>query len=120
MPGKKGKIIFANIEIQEDGSKKYKVNGTLFFGSVFNFKELFDINNDPQNGFLDLRYAKVMDHSAIDAINSIAGRYEAAGKRFTLIRPSKNCRLLLENVKNITSIHIAEDKEDKERFTAFV
>lgn len=112
----KGKIIFANIEMEEDGTKRYKINGTLFFGSVYNFKELFDINNDPENVYLDLRYAKVMDHSAIDAINSIADRYEALGKRFTLIRPSKNCRLLLENAKNITSIHIADDEGYEDRF----
>jgi sulfate permease, SulP family len=31
----KGKIIYANIETGENGEKIYKINGVLFFGSVY-------------------------------------------------------------------------------------
>jgi SulP family sulfate permease len=109
----KGKVIYANIEEGADGSRRYKINGTLFFGSVLNFKELFDVANDPHHVILDLRYAKVMDHSAIEAIDKIAGRYAAAGKRLTLSRVSRDCRLLFQNASKITTIHI-EDIETSE------
>ncbi len=111
----KGKIIFANIEFPEEGVKKYKVNGTIFFGSVINFKEIFDFNNDPKKVILDMKYAKVMDHSAIEAINIVAEKYKSLGKEFVLIRPGHDCRLLLENAEDITSINI-EEIEEEERF----
>jgi SulP family sulfate permease len=105
----KGKVIYANIETGENGEKIYKINGVLFFGSVYKLKEMFDINTDPMNVVLDLKYAKVMDFSGIETINGIAERYEALGKTFTLIRPNENCKLLLENAKNIGSIKFAID-----------
>ncbi|MGM0509207.1 MAG: SulP family inorganic anion transporter [Fusobacteriota bacterium] len=113
----KGKIIFANIEETEDGAKKYKINGTLFFGSVLNFKELFDINNDPAKVILDLKYSKVMDHSAIEAISSISEKYESIGKKFSVIRPGHDCRLLIENAEDITSIKFKETEEDEKVIT---
>jgi len=105
----KGKIIYANIETGENGEKIYKINGVLFFGSVYKLKEIFDVNRDPMNVILDLKYAKVMDFSGIETISAIAGRYEALGKTFTLIRPNENCRLLLQNAKNIGSIKFSMD-----------
>ncbi|UUV17622.1 SulP family inorganic anion transporter [Fusobacteria bacterium ZRK30] len=105
----KGKIIYANVETDENGEKIYKINGVLFFGSVYKLKEIFDVNRDPVDVILDLKYAKVMDFSGIETINAIAERYEALGKTFTLIRPNENCRLLLQNAKNIGSIKFILD-----------
>lgn len=105
----KGKIIYANIETGENGEKIYKINGVLFFGSVYKLKEIFDVNKDPVDVILDLKYAKIMDFSGIETINAIAERYEALGKTFTLRRPNENCRLLLQNAKNIGSIKFAID-----------
>ena len=105
----KGKIIYANIEIGNDGEKIYKINGVLFFGSVYKLKDIFDVNGDPKDVILDLKYAKVMDFSGIETINGIAERYEAIGKTFTLIRPNENCKSLLQNAKNIGSIKFALD-----------
>jgi len=105
----KGKIIYANIENGENGEKIYKINGVLFFGSVYKLKEIFDVNKDPVDVILDLKYAKVMDFSGIETINAIAERYEALGKTFTLRRPNENCRLLLQNAKNIGSIKFSID-----------
>lgn len=109
----KGKVLYAKVETDDDGTKRYKIVGTLFFGSVQNFKELFNVNSDPQNVILDLHYAKVMDHSAIEAIDHLAGRYAAAGKTFSLIRVSHNCRLLFDNAEDITNIQIDKLQEDE-------
>lgn len=102
----KGKVIYANIEVEPNGTKIYKINGSIFFGSVLNFKDLFTVNDDPENIIIDFKYAKVMDHSAIDAINSIASKYELLGKSITLIRLSDECQRLFKNAETITSVKI--------------
>ncbi|MGO1371935.1 MAG: SulP family inorganic anion transporter [Senegalia sp. (in: firmicutes)] len=102
----KGKVIYVNIENNEDGFKTYKINGSIFFGSVLNYKELFDINNDPENVIVDFKYAKVMDHSAIEGIDKIAEKYHNEGKKMTLIRLSEDYNKLFENAKDITCVNI--------------
>lgn len=104
----KGKIIYVNIEYNDDGSKTYKVNGSIFFGSVLNFQELFDIKNDPDHVFVDFKYAKVMDHSGIEAINSISEKYELEGKKMTLIRLDQDSYRLFQDARTITSVDIRE------------
>jgi len=102
----KGKVIYVNVEDDENGSKTYKINGSIFFGSVLNFKDLFDINNDPDDIIIDFKYAKVMDHSAIEAINSISERYSSLGKKLTLVRLSEDCQVLFKNAETITCVNI--------------
>lgn len=102
----KGKVIYVNIENNQDGSKTYKINGSIFFGSVLNYQELFDINNDPDHVIVDFKYARVMDHSAIEAIDSIAEKYHSMGKKMTLIRLSEDCNRLFENAKSLTCVDI--------------
>ncbi len=104
----KGKIIYVNIEYNDDGSKTYKVNGSIFFGSVLNFQELFDIKHDPDHVFVDFKYAKVMDHSGIEAINSISEKYEAEGKKMTLIRLDQDSYRLFQDARTITDVDIRE------------
>jgi SulP family sulfate permease len=58
---------------------------------------------------LDLKHAKVMDYSAIEAIDSVAQKYKALNKDFIITRPGDNCRALLNNADNITSFTINED-----------
>lgn len=102
----KGKTIYVNIEDNIDGSKTYKINGSIFFGSVLSYNELFDIKNDPDNVIVDFKYAKVMDHSAIEAIDRMAEKYHEQGKKMTLIRLTENCNRLFENAKSITCVNI--------------
>ncbi|SDL25585.1 SulP family inorganic anion transporter [Natronincola ferrireducens] len=106
----KGKVIYVNIENGENGAKTYKINGSIFFGSVLNFKELFDIKNDPEDVIIDFKYARVMDHSAIEAINAIAEKYESVGKKLTLIRLSEDCKKLFKNAETIVCVKIDESQ----------
>jgi SulP family sulfate permease len=106
----KGKVIYVNTEMNDDGSKTYKINGSVFFGSVLNFKDLFEIQEDPDTIFIDFKYAKVMDYSAIEAIDALAKKYEAMGKRITLMRLSNECLRLFENAKEITSVSIMREE----------
>lgn len=118
----KGQVIDARIEEDEEGTKKYKIYGTVFFGSVLNFRDLFDVQKDPKNVILDLKHAKVMDHSALEIINDISQRYDALGKTMTIIRPSDSCRLLFKKAEDILdlnfedeeiNLHLAEDGLDE-------
>lgn len=102
----KGKRLDIFTECGKNGEKIYKIQGLIFFGSVLNFKEIFDIKNDPKKVYLDLKDAKVMDFSALEAINSVAERYQSAHKDFVVTRPGPNCRVLLKNAEKIMSVKI--------------
>lgn len=110
---KKGKALSVNVIEQED-QKVYKINGLIFFGSIISFKNLFTVSEDPQTVVLDLKYAKVMDYSALEAINSIAEKYEKAGKKMIVTRAGESCRLLLKNAETITAIHIDDSYDPTE------
>nr|WP_102108728.1 SulP family inorganic anion transporter [Kandeliimicrobium roseum] len=79
-----------------EGAKVYKVTGPLFFGSADGFAELFDPANDPQTVIVDFEGSRVADQSALSAIESVAAKYEAAGKRLQLRHLSRDCHYLLK------------------------
>lgn len=102
----KGKHLDVNIITNDSKEKVYKINGILFFGSCMNFKEMFDPAHDPESVVIDLKYAKVMDSSAIEAINTVSAKYNELGKRCTVTRAGDNCRMLLTNAQPITRIAV--------------
>ena len=78
--------------------KSYNINGPLFFGSTQAFARLFSVKEDPDDIVLDFSGSRVFDHSALEAINSLADRYGALGKRVYLRHLSSDCAKLLEKV----------------------
>ncbi len=91
----------------EEGAKVYEVKGPLFFGSSEGFVELFDVANDPQTVIVDFADSRVVDQSALQAIENIAGKYEAAGKRVMLRHLSRDCHKLLTKAG-----HLMVDSDD--------
>ncbi len=91
------------------GGKVYELEGPLFFASVRNFQDLFDPRNDPDDVVLDFKNARVADHSAIEAIDTLAERYLKAGKRLHLRHLSPECRLLLEKAGDLVEVNVIED-----------
>lgn len=87
-----------------DGSKTYKLNGSIFFGSVLNFRDLFNPNEDPDHVIFDFEKAKVMDHSGVEVISSMVDKYESLGKEVTLKHVGSYSVKLFKKAKNITSI----------------
>ncbi|TDX48954.1 SulP family inorganic anion transporter [Orenia marismortui] len=104
----KGKAIQVNKRNSHCGSKVYEVDGPLFFGSVLEFKDLFDIKEDPDNIIIDFKNSRVMDHSAIEAINSITEKYFNQGKKIILRHLSEDCQLLLKNAESIIEVNIED------------
>ncbi len=88
------KRISANIDTTAD-TKIYKIQGPLFFGSVDGFGELFTVENDPENVIVDFNDSRVVDQSALQAIDALAVKYEAAGKLLTLRHLTHDCHALL-------------------------
>ena len=79
----------------EKGAKVYEIDGPLFFGSVESFLELFDPMLDPETVILDFANSKVVDQSALKAIEDIAERYEKSGRKIKLRHLSRDCHHLL-------------------------
>jgi SulP family sulfate permease len=115
---KHAKKIEVTTRIDKQGFKTYYLKGTLFFASAKNFHELFDIQNDPKDIVIDFKDSRVVDHSAIMAIDNLAGKYKAAGKKLHLVHLSPDCVDILETAKDMVEInriedpryHIADDK----------
>ena len=91
------------------GWKVYELEGTLFFASVTGFNALFSPKDDPQDVAIDFARARVADHSAIQAIDGLAERYRAQGKRLHLRHLSPDCRDLLERARDMIEVNLLED-----------
>jgi len=93
----------------ENGSRVYELNGPLFFGSVKSFMELFDPENDPDDVIIEFQNSRVADHSAIEAIDSLAERYIKHGKSLHLRHLSEECQLLLTKAGDLVEVNVMED-----------
>ncbi|MBI1219372.1 MAG: STAS domain-containing protein [Rhodobacteraceae bacterium] len=78
-----------------EGAKVYQIEGPLFFGSASGFGELFAPEGDPALVVVDFAQSRVADQSALAAIETMAARYEAQGKRLVLRHLSRDCHRLL-------------------------
>lgn len=103
------KRIRARKYVDEDGVKHYEIFGPLFFGSVTLFNEKFDVLDDPDEVIIDFSESRVVDMSAIEALNKITERYQKQGKKIHLRHLSPDCRKLLKNADEIIEVNIMED-----------
>ena len=103
------KHIRADIGKEAHGWKVYDLHGSLFFASTQNFAALFTPREDPADVVVDFAHARVMDHSAIEAIDSLAVRYRALGKRLHLRHLSEDCRELLDKARDMVEVNRLED-----------
>lgn len=103
------KRIRARKSVDENGVKYYEIYGPLFFGSVAAFNEKFDVVNDPNEVIIDFAESRVVDMSAIDALNKLTERYHKQGKKIQLKHLSEDCRQLLKNAEDIIDINVIED-----------
>jgi len=103
------KRIRARKHTDDKGIKHYEIYGPLFFGSVTAFNEKFDILNDPKEIIIDFAESRVVDMSAIEALNKITERYLKAGKSVHLKHLSPDCKRLLANAEQIIDVNVLED-----------
>jgi len=93
----------------EKGSRVHELNGPLFFGSVKNFLELFNPEQDSDDVVIEFQNSRVADHSAIEAIDTLAERYIRAGKTLHLRHLSEECRQLLKKAGDLVEVNVLED-----------
>jgi len=103
------KRIDANSEMDGE-SKVYKIQGPLFFGSIEGFNELFDPKNDPDTVIVDFAGSRVVDQSALQAIEGLAAKYTQAGKTIHLRHLTRDCHTLLNRAGQL----IIESDDDPE------
>lgn len=103
------KRIRARKYVDEAGIKHYEIYGPLFFGSTAAFMEKFDVLQDPVAVVIDFKESRVVDMSAIDALNKITERYAKQGKHVQLRHLSPDCRSLLKNAEGVVQVDVWED-----------
>ena len=81
--------------IREKGAKVYEIEGPLFFSSTNSFLEIFKPAEDPTVIIIDFARSKIIDQSALKAIEDIADKYNAIGKKVKLRHLTKDCHKLL-------------------------
>ena len=63
--------------------------------------------DDPAEVIVDFADSRVVDQSALQAIEAVAGKYEAVGKRIQLRHLSRDCHRLLNKAG-----HLMVDSDD--------
>jgi len=107
------KHIYASTHINNKGEKEYLIHGPIFFGSTSRFMDIFDAHNDPEHIIVDFAQSRVTDHSAIDAIETLAERYAGLGKTLHLRHLSPDCHALLKKAGSLIEINVTEDPNYK-------
>ena len=93
------------------GDKVYELEGPLFFASTQNFQDIFTPKEDTDDVVVDFKNSRVADHSAIEAIDKLAERYDRAEKRLHLKHLSQECRLLLKKAGPLVEVNVVEDPQ---------
>ena len=103
------KRIRARKFVDDDGVKHYEIYGPLFFGSTTVFAEKFDVRNDPKEVIIDFQESRIVDMSAIEAVNKLTERYLKLEKVVHLKHLSPDCIALLENADKLIDVNVLED-----------
>ena len=91
--------LYADSSLERDGSKLYRVHGTLFFASTTTFLNQFDPANAPAQVTLDCSHLSFVDYSAIAALMTLRERYAKAGKHLRVLNVSERCKKLLKRAR---------------------
>ena len=87
--------ITGNVAIDDNGNTIYYIEGPLFFGSVQGFSEIFNIESDTDIVVVDFINSRVVDQSALQAIEDLAIKYKKRKKQLQLRHLSTDCHSLL-------------------------
>jgi len=105
------KHVIVHRSTDANGSTVYDVTGPLFFGSISNFLEQFDMDKDSDDVIVEFKNSRVVDHSAIEAIDTLAERYLSRGKTMHLRHLSPECTQLLTKAGSLVEINVIEDPD---------
>lgn len=97
--------------VDDKGVKHYEIFGPLFFGSIAAFHEKFEPAKDPKDVVVDFKESRIVDHSAIEALNQLTERYSKLNKRICIKHLSSDCVKLLGNAGAMVEVNYFEDPE---------
>ncbi|WP_313578334.1 SulP family inorganic anion transporter [Chishuiella sp.] len=103
------KRIRARKSIDEKGRNLYEIYGPLFFGSTTAFLEKFNIKEDSDEIIIDFKDSRIVDMSAINALNTITSKYAQQNKKVILRHLSQDSINLLHKAKTVIEINLEED-----------
>ncbi|GKY91725.1 hypothetical protein MPSEU_000144300 [Mayamaea pseudoterrestris] len=107
---RKSKMLRADEYVFEDNNVKlYSLKGPLFFGSAGAFDSIFDVGGDPEKVIMDFSECRVHDHSALDAVCSMAEKYSRSGKQVIVRRVSSDTAQLLRKLDRSGSLIVETD-----------
>jgi SulP family sulfate permease len=95
--------------IDEKNITHYDFDGPLFFGSIEKFKTLFTVKEDTSEIIIDFANSRIMDHSAVEAIDNLTDKYSKEKKILHIRHISEDCRKLIKNADKIVDINVLED-----------
>ena len=75
------------------------------------FRWSYSIHDDPKEVIVDFKESKIMDQSAIEAINKLAERYQIQGKTIHLRHLSSDCVALIRKAEKICVVNVLEDPD---------
>jgi len=81
--------------VSTPGATVYEIEGPLFFGSTEGFAQLFHFDEDPDVVIVDFMRSRIVDQSALQAVEDLAAKYQARGKTLKLRHLSRDCHKLL-------------------------
>jgi SulP family sulfate permease len=108
--------IYVDVRSETKKKKIYVLHGQLFFASISRFKDLFDPKNDPKEVVIDFVHSRVWDHSALEAIDALAEKYQKSGTNLHLVHLSPDCRDLLYKAGRM----VEEDKDGDPHYRVVV
>ena len=105
------KRIRARKRIDDNGAKHYEIYGPLFFGSTTVFADKFDVMNDPKEIIIDFKESRVVDMSAIEALNKITERYQKVNKKVYLQNLTTDSKALLVKADKLIEVNILDEQD---------
>ena len=102
------KRIRARKHTDEKGVKHYEIYGPLFFGSIKMFNDKFDVLNDPNEVMINFKESRIVDMSAIEAVNKLTERYHKVGKKVYITNLSSSSHKLLIKADEMININLVE------------
>ena len=94
-------------QIISDSEIKYKLKGTLFFGSINKFKRIISPNNFKEKiVIIDCSECWIWDQSSIDALGKVTEKFRLAGKELNIVNLGPSSRKLIKKAEKITDLNV--------------
>jgi SulP family sulfate permease len=85
-------------EMAPNGVKRYVLQGQLFFGTMSQFIDLFDVKKDPDRIIVNFSQSHVWDHSAVTGIAKVVLKYQQLGKHVHIEGLNEESKVLVEKI----------------------